>query len=318
MFGAGAIGGMIAVRMAEAGHEVTVIARGAHLAAIQQVGLRLSAGGQTLCTTLRAINDTEEAGPQDVVFVSLKAHAMTQSAAAIARVMGDGASLVTAVNGVPYWYFHGEGGPHEGRAISSVDPGGELLRLLPPERVIGCVVYPAAELVGPGHVRHIYGDRLSLGEPDGSRSERVTSLSAAMVAAGFKAPVRPRIRDEIWLKLLGNLSFNPLSVLTGATLERLATETSLRDVARAMMVEAQAAGEALGARFAVGVERRLDGAAEVGAHRTSMLQDFEHGRKLELDALLGAAVEMGEIVGHPMPICRVILALTRERARELV
>lgn len=316
VFGAGAIGGVIAGRMARAGHDVTVVARGAHLAAMRASGLMLTEGERSETVALRAIADTDAAGPQDVVFVTLKAHAMQAAATAIARLMGEHAVLVTAINGVPYWYFAGQPGPFEGRAIESVDPGGTLLRTLPAERVIGCVVYPAAELVAPGHVLHSYGDRLPLGAPDGNRSEALTGLSAAMIAAGFKAPVRPRIRDDIWLKLLGNLSFNPLSVLTGATLERLAFEPGLREAARAMMAEGQAVGEALGVRFTVDLDRRLDGAGEVGAHRTSMLQDFERGRPIELDALLGAVVELGALVGVAMPVCRVVLALTRERARQ--
>ena len=319
VFGAGAIGGLLAARMAMAGHPVTVVARGAHLAAIRADGLTLVSGEATTTVRLRALADAEDAGPQDVVFATVKGHAMRAAAPAIARLMGDSAVLVPAINGVPYWYFAAQPGPFEGRAIASVDPGGELLDLLPPARVIGCVVYPAAEIEAPGRIRHTYGDRLPIGEPDGRGSERAAALSAALVGAGFRAPVRPRIRDDIWLKLLGNLSFNPLSVLTGATLARLAFTPELRAVARAMMVEAQAVGEALGVRFAVDIERRLDGAGEVGEHRTSMLQDFEAGRPIELEPLLGAVVELGELVGAAMPTCRTVLALTRERAaRETV
>ncbi len=315
VFGAGAIGGVIAARMSRAGHAVTVVARGGHLEAMRAGGLTVTSGDETISAKVRAIAADEDAGPLDVVFATIKGHAMPEAAPAIARLMGDTASLVTAINGVPYWYFHADPGPHEGRAVESVDPGGALLRMLPPARVIGCVVYPAAELVAHGHVHHGYGDRLPIGEPDGSRSARIVDLSAAMIEAGFKAPVRPRIRDDIWVKLLGNLSFNPLSVLTGATLERLALFPELRAVARAMMVEAQAVGETLGVRFSIDLERRLDGAGEVGAHRTSMLQDYERGRPIELEPLLGAVVELGDLVGVAMPICRAVLALTRERAR---
>jgi 2-dehydropantoate 2-reductase len=315
VFGAGAIGGVIAARMARAGHAVTVVARGAHLAAMRARGLTVTSAGETIVAPVRAIEAGEEGGPQDVVFVTVKAHALRAAAPAIARLMGDAAALVPAVNGVPYWYFAGEPGPHEGRALASVDPDGVLLRLLPAERVIGCVVYPAATLVAPGRVEHGYGDRLLIGRPDGGRGEAIALLSAALTDAGFKAPIRPRIRDDIWMKLLGNLSFNPLSVLTGATLDRLAGQPELRGVARAMMREGQTVAEALGVRLAVDLERRLDGAGEVGAHKTSMLQDFERGRPIELDALLGAVVELGDLVGAALPLCRAVLALTRERAR---
>jgi 2-dehydropantoate 2-reductase len=315
VFGAGAIGGLIAGRMAVAGCEVTVFGRGARLAAIQANGLLIQDEERTMAASVRAIGDPDDAGPLDVVFVTTKAHGMFEAAPQIARFIGDAATVVTAINGVPYWYFYKSGGAHDGRVMRSVDPDGSLMRLVPPERVLGCVVYPAAEITPAGVIQHTYGDRLPIGEPDGSRSDRVARISAALIEAGFKAPVRPRIRDDLWLKLLGNLAFNPLSLLTGATLRRLATEPGLRAAARSMMVEAQAVGEALGVRFSVDLERRIDGAGEVGEHRTSMLQDYELGRPIELDALLGAVVEMGEIVGHPMPLCRVVLALTRERAR---
>jgi 2-dehydropantoate 2-reductase len=221
-----------------------------------------------------------------------------------------------AMNGVPYWYFYKHDSPWRDRRIRSVDPDGALWQAVPPHQVIGCVVYPSGEIVAPGVIEHIYGNRFTLGEPDGSKSMRVENLSRMMMKAGLKAPVSTRIRDEIWLKLWGNLSFNPLSVLTGATLDRLALEPDLRSVARAMMVEAEAVAEKLGVKFPVGVERRIDGAGEVGAHKTSMLQDLERGRPLELDAMLGAVVELGELTGDAMPMCRAILALTRERARE--
>jgi 2-dehydropantoate 2-reductase len=224
-------------------------------------------------------------------------------------------TLVTAVNGVPYWYFHGLDGPYRDRRIHSVDPGGKLWDVLPPRHVLGCVVYPAAEVVAPGIIEHSYGDRFSLGEPDGSRSDRAEALSKLMIAAGLKAPVRPRIRDEIWVKLWGNMAFNPLSALTSSTLGRLAGEPDLRAVARTMMTEGQAVAEKLGVRFAVDIEKRMDGAAEVGDHKTSMLQDLERGRPMEIDALLGAVIELGGLVGVPMPICEIVLALVRERAR---
>jgi 2-dehydropantoate 2-reductase len=317
IFGAGAIGGLLAARLAHAAAaEVTVVARGAHLAAMQADGLRLISGGESILTHPRCVADAAEAGVQDYVFVTLKAHALSAAAPAIARMMGPGSALVTAVNGVPYWYFHGLDGPWRDRRVASVDPGGVVWATLPPAQAIGCVVYPAAEVIAPGVVEHTYGDRFTLGEPDGSRSARVERLAGALQAAGFKAPVRPRIRDEIWVKLWGNMAFNPLSALTCATLDRLTGRPDLRAVARAMMLEGQAVAEALGVRFAIDVDRRIAGAAEVGAHRTSMLQDLERGRPMEIDALLGAVVELGQLAGVATPTCELVLALLRERARQ--
>jgi 2-dehydropantoate 2-reductase len=220
------------------------------------------------------------------------------------------------VNGIPWWYFHKHpGGLHEGHQLASIDPDGSVWTLLPPERAIGCIVYPAAEVVAPGVIEHTYGDRFTLGEPDGARSPRVAAISEALIAAGFKAPVRPRIRDEIWVKLWGNLAFNPISALTTATLDVLTADAGQRGVARAMMLEAQGVAEALGIRFAIDVDKRIAGAAEVGAHRTSMLQDLERGRPMEIDALLGVVVELAALVGRPAPICETVLALVRARAR---
>ncbi len=316
IFGAGAIGGLLGVKLALAGANVTFVARGPHLAAMQADGVTLVSGGETLVARPRCLADAHEAGVQDYVFVTLKAHSLPSAASDIAAMMGPDTALVTGINGVPYWYFYGVDGPHRDRRVESVDPGGVLWNILPPSQAIGCVVYPAAEVIRPGVIEHGYGDRFSLGEPDGSRSPRIEALSRAMIAAGLKAPIRPRIRDEIWVKLWGNLAFNPLSALTLSTLDRLAGEPGLRQVARAMMQEAQAVAEALGIRFPIDVERRIDGAAEVGAHKTSMLQDLERGRPLETEALLGAVLELGTIVGRDMPICRVVLALLRERARQ--
>jgi 2-dehydropantoate 2-reductase len=316
IFGAGAIGGLIAARLAARGEaEVTVIARGPHLAAMQADGLRLRSGGDEIVTRPRCVASAEEAGPQDYVLVTLKAHALPAAAAQMQPLLGPETAIVSAVNGVPWWYFHGMGGPHEGRVVESVDPGGVVSRLLPPARAIGCIVYPAAEVIAPGVVAHTYGDRFSLGEPDGSRSPRAQRLAEALIAAGFKAPVRPRIRDELWVKLWGNLAFNPISALTTATLDVLIADPGQRGVARAMMLEAQRVAEALGIRFAIDVDRRIAGAAEVGAHKTSMLQDLERGRPMEIEALLGAVVELADLVGEAAPTCRTVLALVRARAR---
>ena len=316
VFGAGAIGGLLGAKLAAAGTDVTFIARGPHLAAMQANGLVLKSGGETLTVHPRAVGSAAEAGPQDVVVVTLKAHGLPAAATDIARMMTGDTTLVTAVNGIPYWYFYGLEGPWRDRRVESVDPGGKLWDVLPPRQVVGSVVYPAAEVVSPGVVEHLYGDRFSLGEPDGSRSERIEALSRLMIAAGLKAPVRPRIRDEIWVKLWGNMAFNPLSALTGATLARLTGAPDLRSVARAMMLEGQAVAEALGVRFAIDVDKRIAGAAEVGEHKTSMLQDLERGRPMEIDALLGSVVELGAMTERQTPVCKTILALVRERARQ--
>lgn len=315
IFGAGAIGGFLGVKLAQAGVDVTFIARGPHLAAMQANGVTLRSGGESITVRPRCVGSAAEAGIHDYVVVTLKAHSLPPVADQIATMMGPDSALVTGVNGVPYWYFHGLAGPFEGRRVESVDPGGRLSAALPPSQAIGCVVYPAAEVVEPGVIEHTYGDRFTLGEPDGSRSPRVEALSKAMIAAGLKAPVRPRIRDELWVKLWGNLAFNPVSALTCATLDRITGDPDLRALCRGMMLEAKAAAEQLGVKFSLDVDKRIAGGAEVGMHKTSMLQDLERGRPMEIDALLGAVVELGELVEQPMPLCRSVLALVRERAR---
>jgi 2-dehydropantoate 2-reductase len=282
---------------------------------MQARGVTLRSGASSVTVRPWCIGDPAEAGEQDYVFVTLKAHSLPAAAGQIASLMGPRTSLVTGINGVPYWYFHGLEGPYRDRPVESVDPGGKLWETLHPSRAIGSVLYPAAEVVEPGVIEHTYGDRITLGEPDGSKSPRVEALSKLFIQAGLKAPIRPRIRDEIWVKLWGNLAFNPLSALTGATLDTLATQGDLRAVARTMMVEAQSVAEALGVRFPIDVDKRIQGAAEVGAHKTSMLQDLERGRPMEIDALLGAVVELGQLVGRPMPTCELVLTLVRERAR---
>lgn len=316
IFGAGAIGGLMAAKLAAKGDvEVTVIARGPHLAAIQANGLKLISEGQEIVVYPRCVASAEEAGPQDYVLVTLKAHSLPGAARQMQPLLGPETAIVSAVNGIPWWYFYKLPGPWEDRRIASVDPDGSLWELLHPSRAIGCIVYPAAEVTAPGVIEHGYGDRFTLGEPDGSRSARANALSAALVAAGFKAPVRPKIRDEIWVKLWGNLAFNPVSALTTATLDVITGDAELRAVCRTMMLEAQAIAEALGVRFAIDVDKRIAGAAEVGAHRTSMLQDLERGRPMEVDALLGVVVELAEVVGLAAPTCRTVLALLRARAR---
>jgi len=320
VFGAGAIGGLMAAKLAaerEKGGdaEVTVIARGPHLAAMQSKGLTLRSEGQEITVPVRAVASAAEAGPQDYVVVTLKAHSLPSAAQQMQPLLGPETAIVSAVNGIPWWYFHQLPSPWQGRIVESVDPGGVVSRLLPPERAIGCIVYPAAEVPEPGVIEHTYGDRFTLGEPDGSRSARANALSEALIAAGFKAPVRPKIRDELWVKLWGNMAFNPISALTTATLDVLIADDGQRGVARAMMLEGQAVAEKLGIRFAIDVDKRIAGGAEVGAHKTSMLQDLERGRPMEIDALLGSVVELAELVEVPVPTCRTVLALVRARGR---
>ncbi|NRA98706.1 MAG: 2-dehydropantoate 2-reductase [Rhodobacteraceae bacterium] len=315
VFGAGAIGGYLAVRLANAGADVSVVARGPHLAAIRGNGLKLRIDGTEEVAHIPATDNAEELGPQDYVFITLKAHSVPPVVDKIAPLIGPDTTIVTGMNGVPYWYFYGLEGFDAGTRVNAVDPGGVVSTALPPQQALGCVVYPACEVEEPGIIRHVDGDRFSLGEPDGIKSERASALSGLMREAGFRAPVRPRIRDEIWIKLWGNMAFNPLSALTGQTLDVLATQDDLRAIARAMMVEGQAVAEALGAKFAIDVDRRIDGAAAVGAHKTSMLQDLELGRPMEIDALVTAVTELGGIVDVPTPAVETILALVQARAR---
>ncbi len=315
IFGAGAIGGYMGAKLAQAGAEVSLVARGPHLAAMREKGLTLIEGDGTVTLPVTASEDPRDLGPQDYVIVTLKAHSVPPVVARMQPLIGPGTTIVSGVNGVPWWYFHRLGGPFEGTRLESVDPGGVQWDGFGPDRVLGCVVYPAAEVTEPGTVRHIEGNRFSLGEPDGSKSERAMELSQALSAAGLKAPVRPRLRDEIWVKLWGNLSFNPISALTHATLDVLCTDPGTRGVARRMMLEAQEIAETLGVKFPVDVERRIDGGAAVGAHRTSMLQDLEAGRPLEIDALLGSVQELGRLTETATPTIDTVLALVRLRGR---
>ena len=314
VFGAGAIGGFLAARLEAAGTPVSVVARGPHLAAMQADGLVLDSGGERTTTRPRAVSDPAAIGPQDYVFLTLKAHSLEPALPQLRPLIGPDTAIVAAVNGIPWWYCHGLPEPFGGRRVQSVDPDGALWEALPPSQTLGCIIYPAAEIAAPGVISHTYGDRFSLGEPDGSRSARAETLSRLMIDAGLKAPVRPRLRDELWVKLWGNMAFNPLSALTIATLDVLTGEPGSRGVARAMMLEGQAVGEALGIRFGIDVDKRIAGAAEVGRHKTSMLQDLELGRPLEIEAILGAVVEMAGWVDVPMPISTAVLELTRTRA----
>jgi 2-dehydropantoate 2-reductase len=317
IYGAGAIGGYLGALLAGTDAEVTLIARGPHLKAMQQDGLTLLSGDERRTVRVRATDDPREAGPQNYVILALKAHSVAPILDQLQPLLGPGTAVVTAQNGILWWYFHGLEGPWAGRRLESADPGGRIWQALGPERAIGCVVYPSCEIVAPGVVRHLEGTRFMLGEPDGSKSDRVTALGEVLTAAGLKAPVRKRIRDDIWFKLLGNATFNPVSVLTRATLQQMGTDPGVRDVIRTLMTEAVAVATQLDVRFAMDIEKRIDAAVDVGAHRTSMLQDFEQGRALELDALVAAVVEMGQLAGVPTPTLAQVLALVRlaDRAR---
>lgn len=314
IFGAGAIGGYLAAKLATAGAKVSLVARGPHLHAMQQHGLTLIEEGQRSTVAVTASDDPSLLGPQDYVLVTLKAHSVPSVVPRMLPLIGPETTFVFCVNGVPWWYFYKSGGVHEGTRLASVDPGNVQWDMIGPERALGCVVYPAAEVESPGVIRHLEGNRFSLGEPDGSKSPRAERLSAILSAAGLKAPVRPRIRDEIWVKLWGNLSFNPISALTHATLAVLCTDPGTRAVARAMMLEAQEIAETLGVKFPIDVDRRIEGGAAVGAHRTSMLQDLEAGRPLEIDAVVGSVQELGRLVERPTPTIDTVLALLRLRA----
>jgi 2-dehydropantoate 2-reductase len=316
IFGAGAIGGYMAVKLVQAGVDVSIVARGPHLAAIQSRGLTLiEEGADPVTVQVRASANAADLGVQDYVIVTLKAHSVPPVVGAMQPLIGPNTTIVSGVNGVPWWYFHKIGGPLEGTRLRSVDPGDVQWNGFGPDRVLGCVVYPAAEVSEPGVIRHIEGNRFSLGEPDGSKSDRATALSQVLQSAGLKAPVRPRLRDELWVKLWGNLSFNPISALTHATLDVLCTDPGTRDVARRMMIEAQAVAEKLGVSFPIDVDRRIEGGAAVGAHRTSMLQDLDAGRPMEIDALVASVQELGRITETPTPTIDTVLALVALRGR---
>ncbi len=315
IYGAGAIGGHLGVELALAGMDVTLIARGPHLQAMQKNGLRLLIGDADKIAHPRCTDDPFEAGPQDFVIVTLKAPSAVAIAGKMAPLLGPDTAVVTASNGIPWWYFYNLQGPLRDYQLTSVDPDGKQWELIGPERAIGCVVYPACEIIEPGVIRHVSGDRYVLGEPDGEKTDRVQKLSEALINAGFKAPVRPQIRNEIWVKLWGNLCFNPITALTHATLDVVATDPGTRQLAREMMLEAQAIGEKLGVRFGIDVDRRIDGAAAVGAHKTSMLQDLERGRSMEIDALVTVVQEMGQLTEVPTRKIDIVLALIQQRAR---
>jgi 2-dehydropantoate 2-reductase len=282
---------------------------------MQRDGLMLRDGNETIVARVRCTDDARELGEQDYVVIALKAHSLPAAARSIVPLLGERTALVPAMNGVPWWYFYKAGGPYEDARLQSVDPGGTLWELLSPSRVIGCIVYPATEVVAPGVIEHTYSTRFDLGEPDGSKSERAQAFSKQMIAAGLRCPVRPRIRENLWVKLWGNLSFNMICALTRAPLEVVVGNPETRALARTMMLEAQGVAEKLGVTLPLDVDARIAGAAEVGAHKPSTLVDLERGRPMEIEALLGAVVEMARLTSVETPACDTVLALARQLAR---
>jgi len=316
--GAGAIGGLVAARLAAQGHQVSVVVRGPHLVAIRARGLTLQdSEGTERVFQVRATDRMSELGEQDLVIIGLKAHQVAGVAADIRGLCGPTTTVVTAQNGIPWWYFFKIGGPHQGTVLQSVDPGGVIARNIDVNRVLGSIIYPAAEIAAPGVIRHVEGDRISLGEPDNSDSERLRSTARLLRDAGFKTRVSTDLRSEIWVKLWGNSTFNPISALTHATLVDICQFPPTRALAEGMMREAQEIAEQLGVRFPVSLEKRIAGAEAVGKHKTSMLQDVEAGRPLELDALVGSVLELGRITGVPTPNLTAIHACTALLAKTL-
>jgi 2-dehydropantoate 2-reductase len=306
--GAGAIGGFVGAKLALAGEDVTFIARGRNLEAIRAHGMHIyyRDGREEIAATARATDDYAEAGTFDVIIIALKAHQVAAVAGKLSALYQENTAVIPMQNGIPFWYFHDHGGELAGRTVETVDPGGVVKDAIPKERIIGCVVYPATELVDPGKVVHIEGDRFPIGELNGVQSERATKISEAFVKAGLKCPLLENVRAEMWLKLWGNLTFNPISALTHATLQDICEHPHGRALAAQMMTEAQAVAEKLGITFRVPLEKRIEGARKVGKHKTSMLQDVEAGRPIEIDALVGSVVELGELAQVPVPTIKAV------------
>ncbi|PRX46434.1 ketopantoate reductase [Prauserella shujinwangii] len=310
VLGAGAIGAYVGASLHRAGVEVSLIARGAHLQAIRESGVRVESPRGDFSARPFATDDPAEVGPVDHVFLGLKANQYAAAGPLLDPLLKDDTSLIAAQNGIPWWYFHGVPGPFEGKRIDSVDPGGAVSAVMPPERAIGCVVYAATEIAAPGVIRHLEGTRLSIGEPDGTISRRCTEFSQAMIAGGLKCPVEADLRNDIWVKLMGNIAFNPISALARATMAAICRHGDTRALVVEMMRETLDVAAALGVHPDVSIERRLAGAERTGEHKTSTLQDLEKGKPLELDALLKAVVELAELAEVAVPTLRVVNALT--------
>src|SRR6202044_707021 len=309
--GAGAIGAYIGARMANAGFDVTLFARGPHLRAMQQSGVRVKSAEGDFVAHPKIAGSLEEVGPVDVVFLGVKAHGLPQLAPQLRPVLGTETTVVSTQNGIPWWYFQGFGGEWEGLRLERVDPGGAISSVIEARRVLGSIVYFSTEITAPGVVQHIDGNRLSLGEPDGSRSERSRKIAEALIASGLRCPITARIRHAIWVKVLGNASLNPVSALTGATLVQMVGDPGVSTLIRNIMQEVEAVCRKLGLELPVSIDQRMAGAQKVGEHKTSMLQDLEARRPMELEALVGAVVELGDRVGLPMPYTRTVYDCTK-------
>jgi 2-dehydropantoate 2-reductase len=309
--GAGAIGAYLGARLSLSGHDVSLIARGPHLRAMQSRGVRVRSPEGDFEAHPTATGDYDQVGEVDFVFLTLKAHSLPEVAPRLGPLLGPETAVVSAQNGIPWWYFQRHGGPWDGRRIERLDPDGAVSAAIAAERVIGCIVYPSASIAEPGLIEHVEGNRFAIGEPDGSTSDRCRRLADALKRSGLRCPIRSRIREDMWVKLLGNVAFNPISALTRATLVEIAEHPEARALARSVMEEADAVASALGVRVPVSIERRIAGAAAVGAHKTSMLQDLESGRPMELEAVVGAVIELGEMLDVPAPNTRAVYAATK-------
>ncbi len=317
VLGAGAIGAYVGAALHRGGTEVHLIARGAHLEAIRRDGVRVLSPRGDFEARTPATDDPAEVGPADYVFLGLKANSYASAGPLIEPLLHDKTVVIAAQNGIPWWYFHGLKGPYEGRRVESVDPGGSVTQVLDLDRAVGCVVYCSTELEGPGLVRHLEGTRFSIGEPGGGVSERCTAFSDAMIAGGLKCPVEDDIRKDIWIKLLGNAAFNPISALARATMVEIATHQGTRAMIRLMMEESLEIAAAVGCRPEISVDKRIDGAERVGEHKTSMLQDLEKDKPLELDVILAAVVELADLTGTPAPTLRAVHAVADLLSRKI-
>ncbi len=309
--GAGAIGAFLGARLSNAGHDVYLIARGPHLRAMQANGIKVLSPDGDFEARPVATSDYEAVGVVDFVFLTVKAHSLPEIAPRLRPLFVSGTPVVSAQNGIPWWYFQRHGGPLEGTRLESLDPGGVISEAIVPERVIGCIVYPSAVVVEPGVIRHIEGDRFAIGELDGTATDRCRRLAGALTESGLRGPIRSQIRSDLWVKLLGNLAFNPISALTRATLVEIVTHREVAALARAVMEEADAVARAVGVEIPISIDRRMAGAEQVGRHKTSMLQDLEAGRPLELESIVSAVVELGDKLGVPMPNTKAVYACAR-------
>ena len=316
IFGGGSIGGLLAVNLEKIGINVSVIARGQHLEVMKKNGLTLiNSLGEETSFIVNCTDDPNSLGIQDYLFITIKSPALLPSLENLKPLVGKNTTIITCMNGIPHWYFHKLDNKYANYKITCLDADLLIDSILPPDNIVGSVVYPACEIVKPGTIKHIAGNRFSLGEPDGSESDRLKFISEILRKSGFRAPIQKNIRDEIWLKLIGNLSFNPISALTGATLEQICNDQGTEQIVKEMMIEAKTIAEKLGAKINMSIEKRIDGARKVGAHKTSMLQDIEAGKPIEIDSIIVAVKELGELTNSPTPNINTILNLTIQKAK---